>query len=228
LSAISVFDADCAAVHLKSKNEVAFRPFGLDVPDELGTACKQVRSRLDAEKKLQEAASNAIFTTPPWKPTRAVGKALAALTYKTDVATLEKLATLSEPEQARLTRLTEDLSKNPATAAAEQTLKADRIKHLGEALAVIATGTADDVLSHLLALHRDAAAKRAAARLAALGLFGTDCLPDVAAKYGARSGKQHAAIRPRSLIRSRHSRRPSRTRSACFASSPFRQRRPSA
>jgi hypothetical protein len=36
LSAISVFDADCAAVHLKGKNEVAFRPFGLDVPHELG------------------------------------------------------------------------------------------------------------------------------------------------------------------------------------------------
>lgn len=179
LSAISVFDSDCAAVHLKGKNEVAFRPFGLDVPDELGTACKQVKARLDTEKKEQEAARNAMFAAPPWTAATAVGKALAALTHKTNVATLEKLAALSVEEQARLTRLTEDLSKNPATAAAEQRLKADRIKRLGDALTVIVAGTADEVFTRVLALQQDAAAKRGAARLAAHGLFGTGALPDV-------------------------------------------------
>jgi hypothetical protein len=44
LSAISVFDAHCAAVHLKGENEVWFRPFGLDIPDELGNVCKQVKA----------------------------------------------------------------------------------------------------------------------------------------------------------------------------------------
>lgn len=179
LSAISVFDSECAAVHLKGKNEVAFRPFGLDVPDELGAACKQVRAHLEAEKKQYEAARNAIFTAAPWKAATAVGKALAALTHKTDVAILESLASLSEQEQARLTRLTEDLSKNPATAAAEQRIKADRIKHLGDALSVIAVGTGDDTLNRLVALHQDTTAKRAAARLAAEGLFRSDALPDV-------------------------------------------------
>jgi hypothetical protein len=164
---------------LKGKNEVAFRPFGLDVPDELGTACKAVKAQLDAEKKQQEAARNAIFTTPPWKITTAVGKPLAALTHKTDIALLENLASLSDQEQARLTRLTEDLSKNPATAAAEQRLKADRIKRLSDALSVIAAGTEEDALGRLVALHQDATAKRAAARLAAEGLFRSDSLPDV-------------------------------------------------
>ena len=113
LSAISVFDSNCAAVHLKGKNEVAFRPFGLDVPDELGTACKQVKAQLDAEKKQLEAARNAIFTAPPWKAETAVGKALAALTHETSFTMLQELAVLSDQEQARLARLTEDLSKNP-------------------------------------------------------------------------------------------------------------------
>lgn len=179
LSAISVFNSECAAVHLKGKNEVAFRPFGLDVPDELGAACKQVKAHLDAEKRQQEAARNAIFNTPPWNASTAVGKALVALTHKTDVAILENLASLSEEEQARLTRLTEDLSKNPATAAAEQRIKADRIKHLGDALSVIPAGTGDDTLNRLVALHQDATAKRAAARLAAEGLFKSDALPEV-------------------------------------------------
>jgi hypothetical protein len=179
LSAISVFDADCAAVHLKGKNEVAFRPFGLDVPDELGNACKQVKAALDAEKKQQELARNAIFTLPPWKPTTAVGKALADLTHKTDVTALEKLATLSEPEQGRLSRLTEDLSKNPATAATEQRLRADRIKRLADALLMTAAGTSAEILTHLLALHADAAVKRETAWLAAQALFGTASLPKV-------------------------------------------------
>jgi hypothetical protein len=82
LSAISVFDADCAAVHLKGKNEVAFRPFGLDVPDELGDACKQVKSVLEADKKQHEKARNAVFTTPPWKSTTAVGKSGSHLTLR--------------------------------------------------------------------------------------------------------------------------------------------------
>ena len=129
---------------LKGKNEVAFRPFGLDVPDELGNACKQVKAVLDAEKQQRQAVRNAIFTTPPWKATTAVGKTLAALTHASDVTRIEALATLSDQEQSRLTRLTEDLSKNPATAAAEQTLRADRIKRLGEALAVIAAQTTDE------------------------------------------------------------------------------------
>jgi energy-coupling factor transporter ATP-binding protein EcfA2 len=92
LSAISVFDADCAAVHLRDKNPVAFRPFGLEVPDELGVVCKQVKAILDAEKKSQEGARNAIFSVPPWKATTVAGKAVTALTHKTNISALEKLA----------------------------------------------------------------------------------------------------------------------------------------
>jgi len=141
LSAISVFDADCAAVHLKTRNEVAFRPFGLDVPDELADACKRVKAVLDAEKQQLAAARNAVFSTPPWTPSTAVGLALAALTHSTDFGKLETLATLTEQEEARLVRLTEDLSKNPATAAAEQRLKTERIKRLGDTLTTIASRT---------------------------------------------------------------------------------------
>jgi energy-coupling factor transporter ATP-binding protein EcfA2 len=179
LSAISVFDTDCAAVHLKTKNEVAFRPFGLDVPDELADACKRVKAVLDAEKRQLDGARNAIFSTPPWTPSTAVGEALAALMFSTDAEKLETLATLAEPEQARLTRLTEDLSKNPATAAAEQRLKAERIKRLGDILTAIAAQTGDAAFERLLALHEDARVKRTAARLAAQGLFARDALSEI-------------------------------------------------
>ena len=179
LSAISVFDADCAAVHLKTKNEVAFRPFGLDVPDELADACKRVKAVLDAEKQQLERARNAVFSTPPWTPSTAVGRSLAVLTHSSDVGKLETLATLTEHEEARLIRLTEDLSKNPATAAAEQRLKAERIERLGDTLTTITTRTGEAAFERLLALHQNASAKRAAARLAAQDLFAADSLPQI-------------------------------------------------
>lgn len=178
LSAISVFDADCATIHLKGKNEVAFRPFGLDIPDELGNTCKQVKALLDNERRQQQARDT-VFVAPPWKATTSVGMALAGLTHTTTPASLEKLATLTEEEQARLTRLTEDLSKNPATAAAERRLKADRIKRLAEAVAKIVALTADDAINSLLVLNADATAKRAAAQLAAQNLFAADSLPEI-------------------------------------------------
>src|ERR1039457_5359082 len=130
MSAVSVFDSECASVHINEKNEVAFRPFGLDIPDELAGACQSVKEALTAEQKQLEKARNPVFLKPSWKDTTAVGKALAALKHDTDVQKLKTLATLTEEEAARLSRLREDLSKNPAKAAAEQTLKADNIKRL--------------------------------------------------------------------------------------------------
>ncbi|HHA2805058.1 TPA: hypothetical protein ACOFB9_001427 [Stenotrophomonas maltophilia] len=83
LSAVSVFDSDCASVHIREKNEVAFRPFGLDVPDELAAACQAVKDALAAEQKQLEKARNPIFAAPTWKAATAVGKALAALNANT-------------------------------------------------------------------------------------------------------------------------------------------------
>jgi len=64
LSAASVFDSDCAAVHIREKNEVAFRPFGLDVPDELAAACQAVKDALTTEQKQLEKARDPIFENP--------------------------------------------------------------------------------------------------------------------------------------------------------------------
>ncbi len=179
LSAISVFDAECAAIHLKGKTDVAFRPFGLDVPDELSSACKRVKAVLDAEMAVLSAARNAIFSAPPWKAGTAVGKAVSALSHSTELATLKLLAGVNETEKARLTRLTQDLARNPATAAAEQALKAERLKHLSQTLSAVGAATADSVLAEMALLHARVTKLRAAATVAANDLFGTAALPEV-------------------------------------------------
>ena len=88
------------------------------------------------------------------------------------------LAALSEEEQARLVRLTEDLSKSPATAAAEQKLKADRIKRLAETLAAIAAQTDDAAVNGLLALGLDATTKRDYGAAGRAGPVREDSMPE--------------------------------------------------
>jgi len=179
LSAVSVFDSDCASVHIKEKNEVAFRPFGLDVPDELANVCQAVKDALTMEQKQLEKGQNPVFLKPSWKETTAVGKALAALKHDADLKKIEALATLTEEETARLGRLREDLSKNPAKAAAEQTLKADNVKRLLGAVNLVEGKTADKALTGVASAAADAAAKREAARLAANKAFSGEPLKGV-------------------------------------------------
>ncbi len=50
LSAVSVFDAQCAPVYIREKTDVAFRPFSLDVLDKLSAVCGELRKRLEAER----------------------------------------------------------------------------------------------------------------------------------------------------------------------------------
>jgi energy-coupling factor transporter ATP-binding protein EcfA2 len=179
LSAASVFDSDCAAVHIREKNEVAFRPFGLDVPDELAAACQAVKDALIAEQRQLERARHPIFLSPTWNATTVTGKTIAALNVKTDIKKLVELATLSADENARLERLREDLSKNPIKAGAEQTVKADNIKRLIEAVNTLETKTADQVLMTVSAAAKDAMSKREAARLAAEHAFAGEPLAGV-------------------------------------------------
>lgn len=179
LSAVSVFDSDCAAIHIDGKNEVAFRPFGLDIPDELAVACQRIKEILTEEKNQLEKSRKPIFSKPSWKEGTLVGKMLTSLKHNTDITKISVLATLLEEEKTRLTRLREDLSKDPAKAAAEQKLKADNIKGLLKAVTLFADQTTDDSLTHITSLHHDAKFKREAARLAAEKTFSGDPLAGV-------------------------------------------------
>ena len=179
MSAVSVFDSECASVHINDKNEVAFRPFGVDIPDELAGACQFLKDALTSEQKQLEKARNPVFINPPWKGTTAVGKALRVLKPDTDVQAIRNLGTLTDEDSARLSRLREDLSKNPAKAAAEQSLKADNVKHLLDEVKLVETRTADSALGAVFRVARKAHVKREASRLAAEKAFSGEPLSGV-------------------------------------------------
>lgn len=172
LSAVSVFDRESGQIHVRDKNEVAFRPFGLDIPDELAAACVSVKEALTAEQTALINAQDAAFTKPTFNATTTVGKLLSNLTAKADLAPLKAMAVLSPEELARLKRLNEDLARDPLKASAEQRALATSLKRFADNVAATLDRSADRPLSHLLALAEEAREKRAAATLAAEAAFG--------------------------------------------------------
>ncbi|MDP2345598.1 MAG: AAA family ATPase [Deltaproteobacteria bacterium] len=62
LAAVSVFDSVSTEAYVSQKNDVAFRPFGLDVFDGLGDVMKAVKLQLDARRAPLDSAA---LSLPP-------------------------------------------------------------------------------------------------------------------------------------------------------------------
>lgn len=163
----------------RRKNEVAFRPFGLDIPDDLAAACQAVKSALDAERAALEGARDAVFSSPTWKPSTEVGKILSALSTATKLDLLEELAKVSDAERERHRQLAEDLAKDPVRASSEQTLYADQLRALAALVNEAGALGRDAAISALWDLSATAASKRAAATVVAEGAFAASALPGV-------------------------------------------------
>lgn len=171
LSAITVFDREAASVHVQKKNEVWFRPFGLDIPDDLAGVCQEIKSRLTAEKDTLERQRNTAFTNPIWSSRSAIGKALSALRHDTSIAAITPQNPFSEADKARLAKLQADLAQDPAVAARAQRSYANQLDQLENYLRRIEQALSEDALQALLATKKIADDTRTAATTAANDAF---------------------------------------------------------
>lgn len=171
LSAVSVYDRESGQVHIRDKNEVAFRPFGLDIPDHLAAACIAVKEALTTEQATLGQARDVAFSSPNFSNDTTVGRILRALTATTNLAPLEPLATLTPIEELRLTRLDSDLSRDPIAASEEQRTAAGSLSQLANKVSEAMSVCGDRPLADLLALADDAREKREAATIAAERTF---------------------------------------------------------
>lgn len=179
LSAVSVFDTNCAAIHLNNPNEVAFRPFGLDIPEELAEACRQIKDLLQLDHDILARSQNPIFSAPTGKPMTAVGKLISELNAKSPLAPFEILADLSDPERKRLDVLKDDLAKDPEKASREQNLKAEKLTRLLEYVNMVNDGISDVQLGNISTLKNQSSERNEAARLAADAAFNGEKLDNV-------------------------------------------------
>ena len=172
LSAITVFDKDCASVHLKEKNEVWFRPFGLDIPDDLASVSRRLKDKLSAERTQLEQQRHPEFENPIWSSVSTIGKALSSLKIDSDLSTLKPKEEFSEADEARLLGLRTDLGKDPAKASAEQNATATRLDQMLSALREIEKVFGDDALKAVIEQRDQADTARKVADAAATSAFG--------------------------------------------------------
>lgn len=149
VSRVSVFDAQCAAVYLTEKTDVAFRPFGLDLFDKLVKACKVVRTKLESEQRALGANSViAVQTTIP--EGTAVAKFLANLSSLTKPEAVAALAQLSPKEEARLALLEKSLldlqANDPEKLIQQLSLRAGRVQAMVRHLKAVEAALSDSAL----------------------------------------------------------------------------------
>lgn len=171
LSAITVFDRDAASVHIQKKNEVWFRPFGLDIPDDLAGVCQKLKEQLTAEKQTLENQRNAVFDSPIWSSRSSIGNFLSSLKHDTELATTSLKKKFDQDDEARLMQLQADAAQDPAVAAQKQRDYATQLDQLSAYLSKVEAALNNDQLKRIRDLKHHADEARTAADTAASAAF---------------------------------------------------------
>jgi energy-coupling factor transporter ATP-binding protein EcfA2 len=106
LNSISIFDTQSAIHYVEKENEVAFRPFGLDVLDKLGELCLKIKTLISKEQ-LNHSKTIDLSTL---NGNTEVGKLISTLNKDTKKNDISKLGTLTEAENAKIEKLKSDIA----------------------------------------------------------------------------------------------------------------------
>jgi energy-coupling factor transporter ATP-binding protein EcfA2 len=166
LSTVAVFDSHCARVYLTAEQEAAIVPYGLSVVEDLGS---KVLPRLKRELDHERAAID--IDRSPYAgllSDTAVGREIANLSYKTDVATVEKLGRLSQEEVDRLEELKKLLKEaDPKATATTLGGQSTRVSELSQRLDKAHAWVKEEAVERLRALAEAASTATRAEHLAA-------------------------------------------------------------
>lgn len=179
LSAVSVFDSRTANIHVDETNDLAYTPFPLKLLGALANLCKSVKDKLVSEINQLQAQTPQSIKAPTCSTTSKVGQLLAQLDTTTAPATVETLATLTQPEQDRLAQLTTDLSGDPSRAARQ--LASLKTKFEGDItrLEGLSASISNASVTRLRRLAAESETARQAAEAASGALFAGEPLPQI-------------------------------------------------
>lgn len=179
LSAVSVFDARTAHVHVDGTNDVAYVPSSLDLLQRLAKTADQLRDRLKQAKQTIESQTPQLLRSPPVGPETEVAKFLSVLKHDTDVVYLRTLSILSPDEQAELDNLRRDLGGDTGKAARQLSEQRDGVARFAATLGSLCQLGSVASLARLRELHAAKAAAEVAAAAVARDRFAGDPLPNI-------------------------------------------------
>lgn len=170
LSEISVFDSRTANVHVEETNDLAYTPFPMKLMEQLVTASKAVKEKIDAEIEAITAQTPQSISKPSCSADTATGKLIGSLSKGTKDQAVSTLATLSEAETARLAELTSDFAQDPVVTAKRLRAQKTRLEALRTKLIALSDAITTESATELARLVAALGTKSAAAALAAQDL----------------------------------------------------------
>jgi energy-coupling factor transporter ATP-binding protein EcfA2 len=176
LSAISVFDARTASIHVDGTNEVAYVPFSLDLLQRLAKAAEILRERARAAKSALEAQTPHTLKSPPINPQTSVAKAITTLSHTTDLKALEQLSQLTQEEQSTLADLKRDLTSDPTAAARQLVANRDGVNRFAASIEQLCQAASQKTRDDIERLRTRSFQTRAAADAAARHQFSSEPL----------------------------------------------------
>lgn len=128
---VNIFDDQCSIIHTSKKNEIAYKPFGLDVPGKLAELCRLMRDKLEIKINELSDQKKSIFSHPTWRSNTKIANLVSSLTYSTNIEEIKKNFMLSENEIKRLKELNGLLNtQNPKKVATDFLQKSGSIESL--------------------------------------------------------------------------------------------------
>jgi len=179
LSAVSVFDSRTANIHVDETNDVAYTPFPLKLLGTLAQLCRSVKQKLTDEITQIEDQTPQVIQTPTCGQNTEVGRLMARLGARTDPATVETLAELTQVEQDRLAQITADLADDPTRTARQLATLKTKVEGYIASLDGLFTSISADNAATLRSLAASAEAARRAAEAASGALFRNEPLPQI-------------------------------------------------
>lgn len=130
LSNVSLFDSECASVHVTEENALAFTPQGLDILPKLAELFRTLRTRIrERISALEGRQATFVRDVEKFSETE-VHKRVKNLRHNSDVEELKKWAERNETEKTRLKDLTTILSQDPMQQAKLFELRNGRLVQL--------------------------------------------------------------------------------------------------
>jgi predicted ATPase len=125
LAQVSIFDSNCAVIHVQREVDVAFTPSGLDVFPKLSELCRSLHSRLDSERSELLSRSFSKTYAVEIGQNGVIENVLKKVLSNSDVEESVQLLPLNDWERTRLEELRRLERENPEHKA-QQALRIQR------------------------------------------------------------------------------------------------------
>lgn len=158
ISRVSIFDAQCAAVYLNERTDVAFLPFGLDLFDKLVKACRAVRTRLESEQRAlnSNVLAPIVAQIPAGTAAAKLAGNITSLTKPEAVRAVTRLSSEEEAQLGFLEKSLQDLQANdPNKLIAQLNIRVGRVRALGEHLRALENVLSDAEVGALFSVRTD-------------------------------------------------------------------------